>query len=333
MLLDDPAFVIRGDPALLDHDRRGFRNADTLDAARVLALGDSQTYGLNVRRAEAWPARLARELGAPVYSAAVGGWGVAQYAAAAHDLLELQSFAARDVVIGLYLGNDIHEGWRHGTRMRHPLIERWMREEWRTLEPPDVRCRRERREAVAAAGSYPEAARRGAVDCYPVEVEAGGRRARYLTEPVLRARVLDPKHPTTRAGLEVAEHAIAYIGDTVYGLGGSLLLALIPTRERLIAERPREEVRASDEVLWLLETLRKREVAITGELARMAGARSIRVLDLGGPLGAFLAHGLYQPETPDGHPNARGHALIAKVIARELREAKPGVSVEVYPMA
>jgi len=60
---------LRGDPRYPDHDARGYRNAHAVSRADIVALGDSHTYGVAVKkRHEAWPAVLAERTGHVVYS-------------------------------------------------------------------------------------------------------------------------------------------------------------------------------------------------------------------------------------------------------------------------
>src|SRR4051812_28406717 len=42
-----------------DHDERGWRNPMAVQHADIVALGDSQTYGLGVQASATWPARIA----------------------------------------------------------------------------------------------------------------------------------------------------------------------------------------------------------------------------------------------------------------------------------
>jgi hypothetical protein len=72
----------------------------------VVAIGDSQTWGVNVRREEAWPAVLAKVSHLSVYSMALGGWGPPQYEVLAKDATALSPKA---ILVGLYFGNDMFD--------------------------------------------------------------------------------------------------------------------------------------------------------------------------------------------------------------------------------
>lgn len=102
--LDDACLGRRPNPRYGDHDARGFRNAGVPSRADVVALGDSQTYGISARRENAWPQQLARQRGLVVYNMACGGWGPPHYLVLLPQALELHP---RLVLLTLYTGNDL----------------------------------------------------------------------------------------------------------------------------------------------------------------------------------------------------------------------------------
>jgi len=92
------------------HDVRGFRNAANPEAADVVVIGDSQTWGINVRQDETWPSVLGRVGKVSVYSMSLGGWGPLQYEILAEEALILKP---RAVLVGIYFGNDIFDSCSH----------------------------------------------------------------------------------------------------------------------------------------------------------------------------------------------------------------------------
>lgn len=98
----------RGNPAYPEHDQRGFRNASIPASPSLVALGDSQTYGSQVRPDQAWPRQLERLGAGDTYTMGFPGWGPAQ------ELLELDEALAldpRSVVVALYTGNDLVDAY------------------------------------------------------------------------------------------------------------------------------------------------------------------------------------------------------------------------------
>ena len=108
--VSDPRLLTRIPPNAPGHDERGFRNPGGRDAADVVVIGDSQTWGINAGRNDTWPSILEALSGMSVYSMALGGWGPIQYELVAHDALALKPKA---ILVGLYFGNDIFDSCNH----------------------------------------------------------------------------------------------------------------------------------------------------------------------------------------------------------------------------
>jgi lysophospholipase L1-like esterase len=86
-------------------DPSGFRNPHRPKRARIVALGDSHTYGENVRSEDSWPRQLGRLTGEEAYNLGVGGYGMVQYYALMEEALSLEPEV---IVIGFYPANDVH---------------------------------------------------------------------------------------------------------------------------------------------------------------------------------------------------------------------------------
>jgi hypothetical protein len=106
--LPDARLGTRPNPELPDHDALGWRNALRPERAEIVAIGDSQTYGDEVQREDAWPQQLARQLGRTTYNLALGGYGPVQYLRLVDDAMGL---GPELVVVGLYAGNDLADAY------------------------------------------------------------------------------------------------------------------------------------------------------------------------------------------------------------------------------
>lgn len=106
--IPDARLGTRPNPALREHDSHGWRNAEHPARVDVVVIGDSQTYGSEVAREQAWPQRLAEQLGRSTYNLALGGYGPVQYLRLMDDALALDP---RLVLIGLYAGNDLADAY------------------------------------------------------------------------------------------------------------------------------------------------------------------------------------------------------------------------------
>ena len=111
--VDDPLLGKRLNPEFAEHDDWGFRNALIGDfglrssavpeQVEIVAIGDSQTYGVNAPAEDAWPHQLARELSAKVYNMGVGGTGPARYL---HNLDLALQLDPQLIIVAFYFGND-----------------------------------------------------------------------------------------------------------------------------------------------------------------------------------------------------------------------------------
>jgi lysophospholipase L1-like esterase len=86
------------------HDAKGFRNDAVPEQVEIVAIGDSQTWGVNARRSEAWPQTLAKISGRSVYNMGLGYYGPVQYWVLVDEALEL---SPKVIIVSLYFGNDI----------------------------------------------------------------------------------------------------------------------------------------------------------------------------------------------------------------------------------
>ena len=115
--IPDPVLGVRMNPEYPDHDSAGFRNSSVLDSSYVVALGDSQTYGLWVLADEAWPHQLSTLSGHSVYNMGVSGYGPVQHLALIHQAISLHP---RWVLEALYAGNDLYDAFYMTYRWSQP---------------------------------------------------------------------------------------------------------------------------------------------------------------------------------------------------------------------
>ncbi len=107
-LLPDPVLGDRLNPDVPEHDKDGFRNASVVESPYLLVLGDSQTYGARVGRAEAWPQQLAALSGKPIYNMGVPGYGPVQELLLMSHAMTLRP---QRVVAAFYSGNDLYDAF------------------------------------------------------------------------------------------------------------------------------------------------------------------------------------------------------------------------------
>ncbi len=106
LYLPDPDLGHRPNPRFPDHDRKGFRNAVVPAHTDIVALGDSQTYGISIPREKAWPQQFAALSGRSVYSMAFGGYGPGHSLLLMPEALKLKPTV---IIEALYSGNDLYD--------------------------------------------------------------------------------------------------------------------------------------------------------------------------------------------------------------------------------
>ena len=106
----DRRLMARMPPNAPGHDKNGFRNASVPQSVDIVAIGDSQTWGINADLNETWPSVLGTLTKSSVYSMALGSWGPLQYDLLTDDALNM---SPKIIVIGLYFGNDIFDSCNH----------------------------------------------------------------------------------------------------------------------------------------------------------------------------------------------------------------------------
>jgi lysophospholipase L1-like esterase len=96
----------RIDPSQPEIDENGFRNPGIPGAADIAVLGDSHTYGVNVKSEKSWPRQLADMSGMSVYNLGVGGYGTLQY----YYLFDTAAaLKPKHIILALYPANDLND--------------------------------------------------------------------------------------------------------------------------------------------------------------------------------------------------------------------------------
>jgi lysophospholipase L1-like esterase len=348
VLLPDQRLGMRGNPAYAEHDAWGFRNASRPERADVVTLGDSQTWGTSVERDAAWPQRLARALGTPVYNMGLGSYGPGQYLLQVDQALSLKP---RLVVLAVYFGNDFYDAFRlartnpeiaslvpatslptiDALERREPLERQanvlFSRDDARASAPEPRAGFADRLKLVALAHAIKRQATAHALPLLSKDFAKAGRALsaeerrfcsifddghwRTILTPPYRAFVLDDGDPRIRAGFEVSRRAIERIAERVGAAGSRLVVVLLPTKENVFWSRVRDPAAHVG-----LAELVDHEQRLKRELVQDMDARGIAYVDLLEALRAAAEQPYF--EDADGHPNALGHGIIATEIARSL---------------
>jgi SGNH hydrolase-like domain, acetyltransferase AlgX len=340
-LVPDPVRGHRIMPGSTGHDELGFRNAAVPAAPRVLAFGDSMTYGVRAPASQSWPEHLSRMIDAPVYNLGLGGYGPLHYLQLARAYGP--KFQAQTWVVGVYLGNDMMdayntahdlEGWRSWRLSERPAS---------ALSPFDVVA------AAAAPKKRFEATRHwlaqhsvlyavvtavlrtqlgiGKPSVEPVAPSADLRwswtdgKDRHMDTvfqpmPVLAA--LDLNIPQVAEGYQITERALRELKAEARSQRARLVVLMIPTKERiycsLLAQKQADA--ATPPAFTKLCAAEERLARRLGDFLR---AEELDLIDPSEAIRQHLQAGerLYLNE-PDGHFMGAGNAVVARVVAGRL---------------
>lgn len=339
-LVDDPALGLRIAPGTTGHDALGFRNAQAPERARIVAIGDSHTYGVSAPRDGSWPHQLSARLGEPVYNMGLGGFGPLQYLHLARTTA--RGLEPKVVVVGLYFGNDIVDAYylAHG----RPQWHGWRRSAAPVSDVPAVADEPPKRfgalrdwlsrhsmvYSVTRATVSGAMARRAAPAQAGASVVTDQRWAwqdpaapatRTVFKPAGRLQAVDPARPAVAEGLLITERALTELQAEVSGQGARLLVVTIPTKERAYcaylkatgAPMPAAHARLCDV-----------ESSTRAGLAAVMTRERIEHVDATPALEARIAaHAALYPPDDDGHEVAAGYGVIAGVVADALSRPAP----------
>lgn len=303
-LINDPLVGVRAPSLYPDlggmgpNDLLGFRNLAVPNAADIVVIGDSQTYGNNAILPENWPSLMRQMLppGVVVYSMATGGWGAVQYLYAFSKALQFQP---RLVIVAFYTGNDPIETVNLALTM----------ESWRkymagfSITKEDI-----------PAIKFPPP------DNEHWQVEFGDGAKTGFT-PAMRL-ISNMRHPAVDLGYEIMLAVARDIAEVSSSRGISPIFTIIPTKEFVFLDKIRkDEIKTIQSYEDLIEAESYRISWLENELRSLPGATYVEVTSA--LQEAALKPGLLYPDNINGHPLGYGYAVIATQIAEAVRASVP----------
>jgi hypothetical protein len=294
-ILQDPRSIIRGKPLYTGspevgpNDILGFRNRSIPNAADIVTIGDSQTYGNNAFLDLNWPNRMRWHLrgGLPVvYNMSVGGWNAPQY-------LEIFSkatrFKPRVVVVAFYTGNDPLASFLHV----------YGSDNWPGL-------RMDENLTIEDAPPLPPAKS----DHWTIRFR-DGTKMRFTPRRRLISNNTD--NPAAMTGYRILKEVVRRIGELSKESGTPVIFTIIPTKELVHEKRIlQEEISLQKFYSKLVRDERRNILDLAAYIRSLEGLEYVDILT---PLEkAAMSTQLY-PSGRNGHPLAAGYNVIGRTVA------------------
>lgn len=318
------------EPGSGGHDDWGFRNKIRPEAADIVAVGDSMTYGIAATSDGAWPSQLQQLSGKTVYNLALGGYGPIQYL----HLLRTKAKSLRPsiVIVGLYFGNDFvdaysavysNENWAmyrrdsqvvgteenvdilpeakqtFGKRVRNFLSERSML--YRVITQLPIFDFVRRAEVSARVNQ--------SKDSFVYENRAG---LRTLLSPARVLKWMAENDPRVTEGLHITELLLRDMQEFSHNNGIRLIVLMIPTKEFVYFHKARNGMSQGQRNQYV--EMEFNEARLRNAIERILQVDGVEAIDLYPELRAAAYNNKEIYPFNDGHPNSAGYAIIAEKI-------------------
>ena len=328
----DPILGRRIKPNSAGHDDWGYRNRTVPSSADIVAIGDSQTYGVSALADQSWPAWLSRILARPVYNLALGGYSPIHY----RYVLEDRALNLRPdiVLVGFYLGNDLSEAFS--------LV--YSLDYWQFLRTTELTDQID--QPIEAPVNLPS----GAVFrlkryfghnsiLYRAMTEIVGDKYRYVESryfadseelvwlqtgqvktaftPRKRLNAVNLTDLRIQEGQRLSLEAIYRMYQLCQRQGVRLIVVLIPTKESVYASELKNQIESPH-----YESLRSL-IAFESEIASTSmdffRDHEIEVVDILPALRDAARHRQIYPSNEDGHFISEGYRAIANRVAEHIQ--------------
>jgi lysophospholipase L1-like esterase len=317
-LASHPVLPVVVSPGSAGHDALGFRNRAVPGRVDVLAIGDSQTYGLSATRQGSWPAWLSRLTARSVYSLALGGYGPAEYA----YLLRTHAphLQPRVAIVALYLGNDLLDAARPRSQsaVRQKKDERLLGpvRTWLSRHSLLYQITKHEIPGLAAAARHREATLAG--DAL-VLLESGAVETAF--HPEIRLQALELARPRVREGMGRTLELLEELQGDCRRLEVDCLFVLIPTKESVYWEIARDVLPKAQR--QRMQAVVRAESGAREELVDFLARHGMRFADALPALRAAADRTPLYPANQDGHPLRQGYRVIAEVVRGALEDPAP----------
>lgn len=320
-------------PESAGHDSWGFRNKFIPEAADIVTIGDSHTYGFNVSANDSWPKKLEQLCSDRVYSLALGGYGPAQY----HYLMENKALKLNPqlIIVGFYFGNDLADAYKSIYNKTY----------WKHMRNPDISIRLESSLDKKSTGG-----RESRKFVEPLRVWLGGHSVFFrllsfhlfdkirlletkimlkengkvtfikqpefgvntIINPYIQSDLLNLDDYRIKEGLRITLELFNQMNTVCSEKGIDFLVLMIPTKESIYAEyiENNRNLANSESIDLLLMNERK----ANGIMKTFFQEHNLDYLDVLTPLSKSSREKQIFFSNDDTHPNRLGYEVIAEAI-------------------
>lgn len=338
-LVRDPILGKRIQPLTTGHDALGFRNSNVPSHAEVVAIGDSNTYGVGVPLEGSWPHQLGMLLVDSVYNMGLGGFGPLQYLHLAQVIAK--PMTPRVWVVGFYFGNDLMDAYyvAHGT----PHWKDWrlsVRSSGTTTEFDEAGMAEPKKRFASlrnwlsrhsllysvlratvlqrlASLEREQMLSQSTPDVQWAWSDPAKASVRTVFTPKVRLAAVDIENAPVLEGLQISKRAMAAIKSEADLNGVKLIVVLIPTKERAYCA----QLMVSAARLPLSHArLCEAETKTKAEFMQTLEKHGIHTIDATAALEAKIAQHvqLYSVDS-DSHLQTAGYGVVAQLVADVIR--------------
>jgi hypothetical protein len=343
-MIDDPVLGQRIKPYTTGHDALGFRNAELPESSNVVAIGDSQTYGVSASRDGSWPHQLGDLLDKSVYNMALGGYGPLQYLYLAEH--ETKKLRPQQLLVGFYFGNDLIDAYRLAYHLPYwkswrekELAENNGSKEWPTanVEPKKhfayIRDWLSRHSVLysmfrvtlfpwLASKEQDLIAKKVTSDQQIVWIDPSVHSVRTIFTPQSRLSALDLQIPSIQEGMRITKRAFAFLQEEAVTQDAELLIVLIPTKERVYCQYFKDSGGIMPKTY---NSLCDAEERTKSDLEQFFNIKKIDYVDVTKAMEEqTYKHIQIYPKDSDGHPLKIGYGVIARTVYDAMHRKQNG---------
>ncbi len=335
-------------------DDNGFRNKSVPEKVDIVAMGDSQTQGLNAEMDEAWPQALDSISDKTVYQMAFIERAIVQH----YYLLDKAlSFNPEYVLHGFYLGNDLldayhivynNENWKHlrNEEKKENTTESTRSEDVRRMiksgqDSGSFKYKLRRTRDYIRSKSYfysllgnVTRKAREKMGLAETNEEKNQRIKKWLQDnpdkgyyyehdnlgtimsPTYRYNTVDLSNPDTKEGFAITKKLWIEMRDDTNEKEAEFVIVIIPTKEYVYSQYFNKE---GIEIGEYLNDIIEKEKNVIEETKSFCLENNLPFIDVTEHMSLALSQGqkIY-PESLDGHPLPEGYKRIAEAINNEL---------------